>query len=281
MQKTEVSELRHQLAAAHKSAYELKKMLRDADQKATTTMGELQLRLEEVEEQKLLTEEALKDAKAAAEEAATGYERGLQKYKAKLEKYRRDRDEHAAKVRSLELRQRDNTNSSDLSIEERRDLHAMLRESQTEADRLDRQVREQQEALDELMGVEVSLRKSSTAREARERRTVPAPRSCRRMSKHWRAAKDSMDSTAAAADERSLVHIPQGGLSALDAGDVDAGALIRGAEAAERRHEKEIRGMVLHMEWIKACWDREAMFRSNGMFEKQYLLKEIEIRDAW
>jgi hypothetical protein len=38
---------------------------------------------------------------------------------------------------------------------------------------------------------------------------------------------------------------------------------------------------VMQMEWMKACWDREAKLRSDAAFAKRYLQLEVKIRDAW
>jgi hypothetical protein len=39
--------------------------------------------------------------------------------------------------------------------------------------------------------------------------------------------------------------------------------------------------MVMQMEWLKACWDREAKLRSDAAYAKQYLMMQVQVRDAW
>ena len=274
-QKAEISELRHQLSTAHKSLAELKKSLRSADQKAALAGDELQLRLEEVEEQRLVLEEQLKDNQDAADEAAITYERAAEKYKQKLDKYRRERDDHAAKIRALEMQQ-NHEDSTDMSIEERRDLHKMLKEAQIDADKLSHEVREQRDAMDELAAIELSLRKKLERARSERAAYRASAEQLQKDVRAVRAAQQKSDAALAAAKEQALVRVSQ-----ANTGDVDTEAIIRGAESAERRHELEIRGLVYHMNWIKACWDREARFRHDSVLAKQYLLKEVEIRDAW
>ncbi|KAK0724790.1 hypothetical protein B0H67DRAFT_568774 [Lasiosphaeris hirsuta] len=171
--------------------------------------------------------------------------------------------------------------------DERRDLHNMLRESQTAADKLDREVREQREALDELMAVEMALRKKlDRARSERAAYRASAEKLQKdvktlKVEKDKAVAEAVASATAAAKEERALAHAPRNlAKSTMSNGSVDTDAIIRAAEAAERRHEKEIRGMVMQMEWLKACWDREAKLRGDAAFAKRYLLLEVQIRDA-
>ena len=277
-QKAEVSELRHQLSTASQSVQELKRSLRDAERKAAASAREVQTRLDELEDDKLVLEQALDDAHTAAEESAATYEEALKKYKQKLDKYKRERDELAAAVRD-QRNHSANSSVSEMPLEERRDLHKMLRESQLAADKLDRELREHREALEELMGVESSLRKK-LERARSERAAYRA--SAEKLHKDFRKLKAEKDravaeaasAAAAANEERALVRAPK-------PGNVDTDAIIRAAEAAEQRHEKEIRGLVMQMEWLKACWDREAKLRSDAAFAKQYLMMQVQVRDAW
>lgn len=290
-QKVEISELRHQLSAALQSTHDLKKALRDAEHKAAATTRELQARIKEIEDQKFGLEQALDDAQVAAEEYAASHEQALKKYKHKLDKYRRERDELATAAHDQQHGQSNHSGISDMTLEERRDLHNMLRESQLAADKLDREVREQRVALEELMAVEMALHKKlDRARSERAAYRASAEK-LQRVAKTMQAEKDkavaeaasAVAAAAAANEERALVQLPRDGTlikSSLDNRLVDTDAIIRAAEAAERRHEKEIRGMVMQMEWLKACWDREAKLRSDAAFAKRYLQLEVKVRDA-
>lgn len=276
----EITELRHQLSTAHQTAHDLKKLLREAEQKAAASARELQSRLDEMEEQKYSLEQALDDAQAAADDAVTAHEQALKKFKQKIDKYKRERDELAAAVRDQQPNH-NNSVHSDMSSEERRDLHAMLRESQITADKLDREVREQREALDELVAVELALRKKLD-RARSERAAYRA--SAERLQKDVRTLQAEKDKAAAEAGEQlALVRRSNSSsvASSSGAGSVNMGAIVRAHEEERKRHEKEIRGMVMQMEWLKACWDRELKLRKDAAFAKKYLLLEVQIRDDW
>ncbi|TGJ78307.1 hypothetical protein E0Z10_g10458 [Xylaria hypoxylon] len=60
----------------------------------------------------------------------------------------------------------------------------------------------------------------------------------------------------------------------------DHEAVIRAADSAQRRHEKELRGMVLQMEWMQARWERESKLRNDGAFAKKFLQLRLDIADA-
>lgn len=276
-QKTEVAELRNQLTAAHQTANELKRSLREADQNASAVQRDLEARLEEAEEQKGALAQALEDAQVAAEEAAAAHEKMLAKVRHKLEKYKRE-------ATALREQQHDNDNhhtGSEMDDEERRDLHAMLRDSQLAADKLDREVRELHEALEEHAAGEASLkRKLEKARSEKAAYRASAEK-LQRDVKALETAKAAAEAAAAeAADAKALVRVPR---SYDNTGDVtvDTDAIIRAAEAAERRHQLELRGMCMQLEVLKARWERENRLRIDAAFAKRYLLLQIEVRDAW
>ncbi|SPQ25852.1 7a0ea0a1-12f5-4c30-84f1-047378809f9d [Thermothielavioides terrestris] len=282
-QKAEIAELRHRLSTANQSVHDLKRSLRDAERKASASARELQKRLDELEDEKVTLEQALEDARTAAEEAAAAHEEALNKYKKKLEKYKRERDELAAALRDQRNNHSANSSVSEMTLEERRDLHQMLRESQVTADKLDRELREHREALEELMGIESSLRKKlERARSERAAYRASAEK-LQKDFKKLQIEKDKALAEAASAAAAAVATSEQGVLaraSKSGKGGADTDAIIRAAEAAEKRHEKEIRGMVMQMEWLKACWDRESRLRKDAAYAKQYLMMEVQIRDA-
>ena len=310
-QKNEISELRHQLTTAHQSIYDLKKALREAERKAGASAEEIQRQFEDLEDEKMELEQLLDEAQIAAEEAQQAHEQALKKYKERSEKYKRERNELVAasledqKQRANKLGNKhhvadlDNSLLSDMSmsLEERRDLHNMLKESQLAADKLDREVREQREALEEMMAIEVALRKKlERARSERAAYRASAEKLHRDVKtltyEKERAVRDAeivvneaVEEIAKAKghDPKALLYTRSKAKTADGTGtfDADTEAIIRAAEAAERRHEKEIRGLVMQMEWMKACWDREARLRKDAAFAKRYLTLEVQIRDAW
>jgi len=288
--KAEVSELRHQLSAAHQSAHDLKKALRDAERQADGFASELQSRIDEAEEQKLLMEQALEEARAAAEEAAEMHEAAAAKYKTKLERYRRERDELAEALAATENR----TAETDASTRERRkDLHALLRKTQVEAEALEREAHELREALDEVRSVEEALRaKLDRARAERAGFRADAERLQREVA----SLRASRPAAVAEGAETTDIVLRQPGVVAVMSGANGAGsgttavvtgggegmdALVRGAEEQRLRHHKELRALAMQIEWMQARWEREAKLRQDAAFAKRYLSLELEMRLAW
>ncbi|KAI0799322.1 hypothetical protein GGR55DRAFT_669782 [Xylaria sp. FL0064] len=60
----------------------------------------------------------------------------------------------------------------------------------------------------------------------------------------------------------------------------DHEAVIRAADSAQRRHEKEIRGMAMQLDWMQARWERESKLRNDGAFAKKFLQLRLDIADA-
>ncbi|KAL1876366.1 hypothetical protein VTK73DRAFT_9435 [Phialemonium thermophilum] len=283
-QKAEVSELRHQLASAHQTNNALRKSLREAERKAVVLAREMQTRLEEMEDQKAALEQSLENAQAAADEAAAAYDRTINKLKSKADKYRLERNELAAAAQNQQ--DTNHSGASEMSLGERRDLHAMLRESQTVADKLDREVREQREAIEELVANETNLRKKlDRARSERAAYRASAEK-LQRDIKALKVAKAAA-TTNGHDNNNALVRLPEQQLSAPslkamqhNGGVADTDAIIRAAEAAEQRHAKEIRGMCMQLEWMQARWQRESQLRADAAYAKRYLLLELQVRDA-
>jgi len=60
----------------------------------------------------------------------------------------------------------------------------------------------------------------------------------------------------------------------------DHEAVIRAADAASKKHEQEIRGVALQMQWMQARWEREVKLRNDAAFAKKYISLQLEIAQA-
>ncbi|KAL7965146.1 hypothetical protein HDV63DRAFT_398052 [Trichoderma sp. SZMC 28014] len=56
--------------------------------------------------------------------------------------------------------------------------------------------------------------------------------------------------------------------------------IVRASEGAQVRHKKELRGMMLQMEWMQARWEREASLRSDAAYAKKFLQLQLNIAHA-
>ncbi|OAA64657.1 spindle-pole body protein [Niveomyces insectorum RCEF 264] len=289
----EIHQLREQLTAAHRSAQELKRALRDAERQAATSAAsanDLEAHMREVEEERAVLEQELDDAQEAAAEAAAAHEAMLRKMQAKLERYRHERDQLAL---ALADAQNDRSGSasgsvaSELSREERGNLHAMLRKTQVEAEALEHELRDQRAALDEAMHAEEALRaKLNRARSERAAYRADAEQ-LRRETEQLQQMANKLQSAVHYGtnptgnndnnDTRDMV------LAAADrqhGGQADTDALVRAAEEQSIRHRKELRGLSMQIDWMQARWEREARLRCGAALGKQLVAQDLEMRIA-
>merc|ERR1712169_148067 len=64
------------------------------------------------------------------------------------------------------------------------------------------------------------------------------------------------------------------------ASDEAMSTLVRAAESAEDRHQKELRGLVMQMEWMQARWEREASLRCDAAYAKRFIQLQLDIANA-
>ena len=200
---------------------------------------DLEQQLNDVEDQKILLEEFLEEARQQAEESATEHEQALQRLQHQLDKAIRDRD--AA--------------TSSKSSDNKHSKH--LRKSQAEVENLEHDVQQQQQMIDALVASEVALR--------RKLERTRSERGSYRMEveKLHRDMERLRVSTGANEAERAIESV------------------VRAADGAEEKHRKELRGMVMQMDWMQARWEREAAMRSDAAYAKKFIQLQLDIANAW
>ncbi|KAK8120070.1 hypothetical protein PG999_004190 [Apiospora kogelbergensis] len=77
---------------------------------------------------------------------------------------------------------------------------------------------------------------------------------------------------------RASIRFEDGVLNVVDQRDHEA--VIRAADEAARRHEKEIRGLALQMQFMHARWERESRLRTDAAFAKRYLELRLSLAEA-
>lgn len=259
--KSEVSELRHQLSTAQQSIHELRSKNRETERKVLQASQDFQRQLDDLEDQKIVLEEVLDEARQQAEETAAQHERLIQRMKHKLDKAERERNTAAAQ-------------QTDLSKQDRQ-----LRKSRAEMENLEHDVRQQQELIDSLAASEASLRrKLERARSERAAFRLSAEK----LQKDLERARASAAKAAALnKDARSESPAQRQAMARLDTADQALETVIRAAEGAEERHNKELRGMVMQMEWMQARWKREASLRADAAYAKKFIQLQLDIANAW
>ncbi|KAJ2904644.1 Spindle-pole body protein [Zalerion maritima] len=279
--KREVGELRNQLAATHKALGEAKAKVRETEKKALAERTELEAQIDDLEEVRATLEERVEDVTREAQEASEKQEKVVRKLKARLEKM--ELAERQNKIR----RQDDETMTIPLGKNERRELMEMLRAAQEEAERLAKDVKYHQSELEAFASGEINLRKKlERARNERAKYREGAEKMARD-SKKLKYRVDDAEERAVMAEElaeqvQQQVEDAEREKQELIAQEasVDAEAIVRAAEQAQHRHQKELRGMALQMEWMQARWQREASLRSDAAYAKRFVQLQLDIAEA-
>ncbi|KAK3181113.1 hypothetical protein K4F52_007526 [Lecanicillium sp. MT-2017a] len=200
---------------------------------------DLEQQLNDVEDQKILLEEFLEEARQQAEESATEHEQALQRLQHQLDKA---------------IRERDAATSSSKSSDGKHSKH--LRKSQAEVENLEHDVQQQQQMIEALVASEVALRRK-LERTRSERATYRVG-----VEKLQRDMERLRVATGANEAERAIE------------------SLVRAADGAEEKHRKEVRGMVMQMDWMQARWEREATMRSDAAYAKKFIQLQLDIANA-
>ncbi|KAH7157188.1 hypothetical protein EDB81DRAFT_867940 [Dactylonectria macrodidyma] len=260
--KSELSELRRQLSTAQQSMHELRSKNRETERKAQQASQDFQRQLNDLEDQKIVLEEVLDEARQQAEETAAQHERLIQRMKHKLDKTERERNAAANQQAASSKQDR------------------QLLKNRAEMENLEHDVRQQQELIDSLAASEAPLRrKLERARSERAAFRLSAEKLQKDLE---RARASAAKATASAKDKdaRSASPAQRQALASLDTADHALETVIRAAEGAEERHKKELRGMVMQMEWMQARWQREASLRSDAAYAKKFVQLQLDIANA-
>ncbi|CEJ92010.1 hypothetical protein VHEMI07692 [[Torrubiella] hemipterigena] len=220
-----------------------------AHAETTELIEELQEQLNDAEDQKIVLEEILEEARQQAEEMASDYEREIQRLQHELKKMSRERDAvlEAAAV-------------SDSSKDKK---SRSLRKSQAEIENLEHDVVQQQEMLQTLAEAESALR--------RKLERVRAERGAFRMSAE-KLQRDLLRSQSTAEHQRLL--------TANGEAEAALESVVRASEGAREKHRKEVKGMVMQMEWMQARWVREASLRADAAFAKGFVQLQLDVANA-
>ncbi|KAF4957312.1 hypothetical protein FGADI_3216 [Fusarium gaditjirri] len=257
--KSEVTELRSRLSAAQKSIQDLRSKNRDAERRAMQLSQDFQRQLNDLEDQKIVLEEVLEEARAQAEETAAQHERALRRMKHQLDKAERERNALA-------------TVQPDLSKHDRQ-----LRKNKAEMENLEHDVLQQQELIESLAASEASLRrKLERARSERAAFRMSAEKlhkDLERIKSTAVAARNGGSDRRSAVDRKALDTTIEGADQALE-------TVIRAAESADERHRKELRGMMMQMEWMQARFQREASLRADAAYAKKFLQLQLDVANA-
>ena len=277
-QKSELLEVQRLLADTHQQ-------MRDARTKSRDELKQLQRKLAESERH--------------AQTNLNSYEQQREQLEAEMSAVRHERETLIIKndtanqtitrlrtrISSLEKdvhAHRQATTADNTIVEERKDLHEMLKDAKLTAEDLQVQITARETQLATSTNREKELRAS--LKRIREERTLQTQRATalateldRLQSRYERSVDNLARQQRKWEEERkamnSRVRFPNMSVSSLHA-DSDNHALAQ-------QHAAEIRGLAKQIMWLRAKFEREQGFRAGLVREKRYMKLEIAQFEAW
>ncbi|KAG6006084.1 hypothetical protein E4U21_007381 [Claviceps maximensis] len=257
----EVTALENKLSETRQALDDLRSQSTNAELEASQRLEDLLGQLNDAEDQRLVLEEVLEEAREQADEAAAHHEEAMRRLKHKLNKAERERDAAIA------------------SRTETSKQGKYLRKSQAEIENLESDVRQQQELIDRLAATEATLRrKLERARSERAAFRLSAEKLQRDIQLLQTQSTHSRAVFRGGRDQEEASSIRRDKSQAVDNQAIDT--IVRAAEGAEERHKKEVKGMVTQMEWMQARWERESMLRSDVAFAKKFVQLQLDVANA-
>jgi chromosome segregation ATPase len=275
--KSEINEVRAQLTAAHQSLKDLRTQIKDVEKEATRKVSaanlDLEVRTAAWEAEKDQLERSLDEARFEKEELtvknATS-EATISRLRGKIERLEK----------ALQA-ERANSGEDRTMMLERRDLHDMLRETQVQAESLEIAVEEREKTIATITAAEsqlrVQLKRVREERGLHKSKALSAHKQLQDLEKDFQKAKDSWET-----EKKTLsrgVRFPNMSLSVNDESEIIA--LRQEAEERNKIHVKELRGMSMQIEWLRARCRREENFRAAAAYAKKYMRLQIDMFEAW
>ncbi|KAL2889995.1 Spindle pole body protein pcp1 [Ceratocystis lukuohia] len=267
--RAEIELLRKQVTSAQQSLQDSKAKLREAGHRATQSAAELRNQLADVEDERAALEESLDEARREADDLRAEHERESRKLALRLEKA--EKEAASAVARAEEIIQRNERDSH--SSQEAKALKRQLTKALAESDALEHDVRMQFATIESLTASESSLRKK-LERTRSERAAFRA--GAEKLARDFKALQASADDRECTIQElrQELAR------AAADDSRTSVAALTADIQAAEEKHRKELRGLVMQMEWMQARWEREAGMRADAAFAKRFLQLQLDVANA-
>lgn len=271
--KNEILEVRRQLAEAHLQIKNSRTKLKERER-------ELQHQLVE--------------ANTQAQSDKDRFERERDNLELELSSCRIQHDQQVAKNSSVEsqvarlrsrlhdvekdLRAQRDSATGDLAIAaERKELHEMLKDAKLTEESLQHEVNSRETLLAASTSREKELRvHMSRIREERNiqhQKSIALTAELEHLQSRYEKAVDNLTRQQKAwEDERRKIK------SDLQSGDTAQQLCLRDRE---KRHERELRGLIAQVRWLRAQCKREEYFRASLSHGKRYLLKQIAQHDRY
>ena len=276
--KSDLLEVQRQLADAHQQ-------LKDTRAKSKEELKALQRRLAEVERQAQTNLDSFEQQREQLEADLSAARHEQEVLLTKNNTATQTITRLRTRISSLEEdihAHRQATTADNTIVEERKDLHEMLKDAKLTAEDLQVQISARESQLTASYNREKELR--ANLKRIREERTLQTQRATalsteldRLQSLYERSVDNLARQQRKWEEERkamtSRVRFPNMSVSSLHA-ENDNQALVE-------QHAAEIRGLAKQIYWLRAKFEREQGFRAGLIREKRYMRLEIAQFEAW
>lgn len=273
--KNELVEVRNQLASAHTNIKELRARIKEVEKESAKKVQakehEMQRLTDSFETERFELERELQNAcdeREILESKNSAAESNIARLKAQIKQLEGELREQRRKAGSVE----DQTIAA-----ERMDLHEMLREARVEAERLELDIENRDAALKRAQENEKELREQlkrvRDERAAQRQQTSNAQKELERLERAFSAEQRRWEE-----ERNSLtrsVRFPNMSLSEVREDERETHK--RELEEKEKRHGKELRGLAMQIEWLKAKVRREESLRADAAYAKRFVLLQVEL----
>lgn len=290
----EVAQLRHQLSDAHQSLKDLRSRMKESEKEAARKMSAMNINFQHQEQtweaEKDQLERQLDELRLTKDELSTrnaSFEAAINRLSDKIDR-----------LQKALMSERANSGEGHTIALERRDLHEMLQETQMQRESLELLIKEREIAIQSVSAKEVELRSSlRRVRDERNReraRALSTKEQLELLEEEYVKSKEDYIKAKSEweAEKQTLsrgVRFPNMSISYTED---EIQALKQEKEAAEKRfsreiekrddkHGKELKGLCMQIEWMKARCAREESKRADLAYAKKYLIAKINMYDAW
>ena len=277
--KSELIEIQRQLADAHQQ-------FRDSRAKSKEELKTLQRRLAEAEQQAQTNLDTYEQQREQLETELSTARREQEilvtKNKTTSQTIARLRTRISSREKELHAH-RQATTADNTIVEERKDLHEMLKDAKLTAEDLQVQLTARESQLSAASNREKDLR--AQVKRVREERTGHAQTATalsteleNLQTRYERAVNNLSRQQRKWEEERkaltSRVRFANTSVSSLHADDTQYPELVN-------QHASELRGLAKQIHWLRAKCEREESFRWGLVFEKKYMQKQIQMFELW
>ena len=279
----------------------LQRKLMEAGENTTKLRAEFREREATYEQKILALEDVSRSRLASHEQNQKQLELNLSEVHRQLCRSKSENEAQAEKMENLRRERKaletsqSNTRASKVDeiaiAEERKDLHVLLKKDKLEAEELQIQLQERIADLQRPTSEGNSLREELCRVQddcTQQKQQVTALfLELESLQRRYEISIESLGTKQKEWEEERRASVSKGRVLNTSIGNIPASedSLLQSVQAekqkAEKRHIAEIRGLTKQIHWMKARQNREERFRAGLIFEKRYLLLQVEMFNAW